>query len=172
LLKTLVPTAKTVGIIYNTSEVNSELQVELAKTAAASLGLEIITKGITSVNELSQVATSLAAEVDVIYAPTDNTVASGMPILVQVATEKNIPVIGSEASMVTNGALATVGIDYYQLGYETGLMAVEVLEGKDPSTMSIQTLENAQLVINQKTADSLGITIPDSLLQDAEWMTE
>lgn len=171
LIKTLVPNAKTVGVIYTTSEVNSEVQVNLAEEAAAKLGLEVIRVGVTTVNDIPQAVTSVIDKVDAMYAPTDNLIASSMPVLWNACTEKKVPIIAGVDTMVVDGAIATEGIDYYQLGYETGLMAVEVLDGKDPSTMPIHTLEKTTLIVNQDNADAIGLIIPESILKEAEVVT-
>ena len=168
LIKELVPNAKTIGVIYTTSEVNSQVQVSMAKEAAKSLGYEIVEVGITSVNDIPIAVSSIIDKIDVMYAPTDNLVASAMPVLWNACVEKKVPVITGEEGMATAGGVATEGIDYYQLGYETGLMAVEVLEGKDPSTMSINTLENTTLIVNQQNADAIGLVIPEDILSEAE----
>ena len=171
LIQELLPEAKTVGILYTTSEVNSEIQVALAEEAAAKLGLDIIKVGITSVNEIPNAIASVVDKVDVIYTPTDNLVSSSMPVVWNACLEKKIPVVTGEEGMAKKGGVATEGIDYFQLGYETGLMAAEVLEGKDPSTMPVKTLENTSLVVNQEHADAIGLNIPDSILERAEIVT-
>lgn len=168
LLKTLIPDAKKVGILYNTSEVNSEVQVKAAKEISGQFGLEIITTGITNVNDISQSLDSLLEDVDVIYVPTDNVVASSIPLIYSRAMEKNIPIIGSEEAHVESGALATEGLNYYKLGVQTGVMAAEVLEGKDPKDMAITTLKDTELVINMDTAKKLNIEIPEELLERAK----
>ena len=157
--------------VTGTSEVNSEIQVALAEEAAAKLGLDIIKVGITSVNEIPNAIASVVDKVDVIYTPTDNLVSSSMPVVWNACLEKKIPVVTGEEGMAKKGGVATEGIDYFQLGYETGLMAAEVLEGKDPSTMPVKTLENTSLVVNQEHADAIGLTIPDSILERAEIVT-
>lgn len=168
LIKEIVPTAKTIGIIYTTSEVNSQVQVSMAKEAAKSLGFDIVEVGVTSVNDIPIAVSSIVDKIDVMYAPTDNLVASAMPVLWNACALKKVPVFTGEEGMTAAGGIATEGIDYYQLGYETGLMAVEVLEGKDPSTMPINTLENTTLIVNQKNADAIGLVIPDEILSEAE----
>lgn len=168
LLKKLVPDVKTIGIIYNTSEINSEIQVNKAKEMASKLGLEIVTSGITTVNEVPQALDSLLKKVDVLYTPTDNMVASSMPLISSECIEKKIPIIGAEKAHVEGGALATEGLDYYKLGFQTGLMAVEVINGKNPKDMAIQTLKDTQLVINKDTAEKLNIEIPEDLKKAAE----
>ncbi|ERJ11167.1 ABC transporter substrate-binding protein [Haloplasma contractile] len=168
LIKSLFPNKTKVGIIFNTGESNSQIQVDLAKSLADEKGLTIIEKGITSSNEIQDALISLLPDVDVLYVPTDNTVASAMPVVIEKATELNIPVIGSEKAHVESGALITEGIDYFELGFQTGLMAADILEGKDPKSISVETLENTSLVINLDTAQELNITIPDSFKERGE----
>jgi putative ABC transport system substrate-binding protein len=171
LLKKLVPTAKKVGILYNTSESNSEIQVNSAKKGAPSAGLEIVPVGITNVNDIPQSLSSLVGKIDVLYVPTDNMVVSSMPIIADQCFKNNIPIIGSEKGQVTQGALATTGIDYYKLGKQTGSVAVQVLKGKKPSELPITTLSDMQLVINTDAAKKLNITIPKDLEDKAEKVT-
>lgn len=168
LLKQLVPNAKKVGILYNTSEVNSEIQVSIAEGVAPELELEIVKVGVTNVNEIPQALDELTGKIDVLYTPTDNLVVSAMPVVAAKCLEKQIPIIGSEKGQVENGALATEGIDYYKLGYQTGLVAVEVINGSNPKDMEIATLEDTQLVINEDTANALNIEISKEMKEAAE----
>lgn len=168
LLKKLIPNAKKVGILYNTSESNSEVQVEEAKKAAPSFGLEIVTAGLTNVNEVPQALSSLIGKVDVLYIPTDNVVASSMTIIANECFKKNIPIIGSERAHVTQGALATSGVDFNKLGYETGLQAVQIIEGKKPSDIAIAAPKNMELLVNEDAAKKLNIKIPDDINSKAE----
>ncbi len=168
LMKKLNPNCKKIGMLYNTSEANSEIQVASAKEQAAKMNLEIVPVGITSSNDLSQSLNSLLSKIDVLYTPTDNLVASSMSIISSKCIEKKIPVIGAEKAHVDAGALATEGIDYYKLGFQTGLMAVDIINGKKPNDMAIQTLKETKLIINEDTAKKLNITIPDDLKSKAE----
>ncbi len=168
LLKELIPSAKNVGVLYNTSEPNSEIQLRIIEENAPDFNLEIAKVGITTVNEIPQAAQELLSKVDVLYIPTDNMVASAMPLLVNESTEKNIPIIGSEKAHVEAGALATRGIDYYKLGFQTGLAAIEVINGEAPENMSIETLKDTQLVINEDAAKKLQIDISEKLRDSAE----
>lgn len=168
LLKKLIPNAKKVGILYNTSERNSEIQVDAAKQLSGKFGFEIIAKGVTNTNEVPQVLDSLIKKIDVLYVPTDNLVASAIAIISEKCIEKNIPVVGSEKGQVEGGALATEGIDYYKLGFQTGLMAVEVLGGSKTQDMPITMLKDTTLTINADTAEKLNITIPQDLMERAE----
>lgn len=129
--KKIVPDAKTVGMLYCSSEQNSYFQVELAKAACDKLGLKYIDGTVSNANEIQQVVGNLCGKVDVIYSPTDNMIAAGMTLVSQVANEYKIPVICGEEGMVNAGGLATYGINYYELGKLTAKMAVEILrDGK------------------------------------------
>jgi putative tryptophan/tyrosine transport system substrate-binding protein len=171
LLKKLVPDAKKVGILYNTSEPNSEIQVNSAKATAPSFDLEIIASGITSTNDIPQTLSSIIDNIDVLYVPTDNMVASSMAILNDQCFKNGIPIIGSERGQVENGALATTGIDYYKLGFQTGLNAVEVLNGKLPKEIPVTMLNEMQLVVNTDAAEKLNITLPEDINSKAEKIT-
>lgn len=171
LLKKLVPNAKKVGILYNTSENNSEIQVNSAKKAAPAFGLEILAVGITNVNDIPQSLNSLLGKIDVLYVPTDNMVVSSMPIIADQCFKNNIPIIGSEKGQVEQGAIATTGIDYYKLGFQTGLVAVDVINGKKPKDIAITTLKDMQLVINTDALKKLNIAVPKDIEDKAEKIT-
>ncbi|QIM15475.1 ABC transporter substrate-binding protein [Leucobacter insecticola] len=168
LLKELVPDVKTVGIVYSSGEVNSEVQVKAAKEAASKLDLEIKEASVTTANDIAQAVESLG-DVDSIYVPTDNMVVSGIAALIQVAEAKKIPVIGAESGTVEGGAIATLGIDYTKLGYQTGEMALKILkDGADPATMSVELSKEYTYVVNPAAAERFGVTIPASILDKAE----
>ncbi|NJP40072.1 ABC transporter substrate-binding protein [Oscillospiraceae bacterium HV4-5-C5C] len=167
LLTELVPDAKTVGIMYSSSEANSEVQAKLAETEAQALGLKTEIFTASASNEIQQVVESAVGKVDAIYIPTDNTFASSMAIVGQVAEEAKLPVIAGEENMMKAGALATVSLDYYKLGQQTADMAYDILvNGKDPATMPIEYQSDPVLAINQDFADAIGLTIPDSILAE------
>jgi len=170
LLLQLVPKAKTIGVIYNSSEVNSQLQVKLLKQLAEAKGLKIQEATVTTVNDIQQAGNSLvAAKVDAIYVPTDNVVASAMPVLATITNEAKIPVICGEGEVVKNGALATVGIDYYKLGLQTGAMAAKILKGEAKAAdMPIESLKEMKTTVNITTAQKIGIKIPEAILKGAE----
>ncbi len=167
LLTQLVPDAKTIAVLYCSGESNSKIQVELAKEAADEYNLEVIEATVSSTNDIEQVVQSLVGRVDAIYAPTDNTIASGMPTVAMVANPNNIPIICGEEGMVSNGGLATYGIDYYKLGYLTGKQAVRIIRDKaSTATMPIEYLpeDEYSLTINEEVAKQLGIEIPKELI--------
>lgn len=168
LLLEVLPDLKTLGIMYNSSEVNAEIQSKIAKEYAESKGITVSVKTISSVNDIQQTAQTLAKDVEAFWIPTDNKLASAMGVLVAVAEEQKIPIVPGESGMVEAGASFTVGIDYYKLGYETGNMAVEILkQGADISTMPIRRQTEFKVDINQQAVDKLGITIPQSVLDRA-----
>ncbi len=169
LLLKLVPDAKTIGTIYCSSEVNSQLQVELLKKAAEAKGITVKEATVSTVNDIQQAAHSLAGDVQAIYVPTDNVLASAMPTLNVVTTEAKLPVICGEGGMVRAGGLATLGIDYYRLGVQTGEMAADILNGKaKPAEMPIQAQKEFTVTINKKEAQKIGLTIPEDVLKGAQ----
>lgn len=162
LLKQILPNASKVGILYCSAESNSEIQAEMARQACADDGLESIDFSVSNSNEIQTVVESMVGKVDAIYAPTDNTIANGMATVAMVATDNNLPIICGESGMVDAGGLATYGIDYYQLGYMAGQMAVQILvDGTDPSTMPIGYLsaDQCELSVNEETAAALNIDV-------------
>ncbi|NLO89235.1 MAG: ABC transporter substrate-binding protein [Clostridia bacterium] len=172
LIKKFVPDAKKVGVIYNAGEVNSEVQVNMAEEAAGKLGLEAVKVTASTTAEVSQAAESLAGRVDAIYIPTDNTVVAALDSVIKVGEKNKIPVISGEGDSVKNGAMATYGINYYELGKQTGKMAVKILKGEDPSTMPVEKQKNLKLYINKKAAEAMGVEIPSDLLEQADEIYE
>ncbi|MDC4233442.1 ABC transporter substrate-binding protein [Actinomyces sp. B33] len=168
LIPRIAPQATTVGIIYSSGEVNSEIQVSLARQAAEKAGLTVVEKTVTNSAEVQQAAQALASATDAIYVPTDNTVVSALASVVQAAEDAKIPLIAGEADSVANGALATYGIDYEQLGYQTGQMAIRILtEGDDPALTPVESQDEYALTINSTTAAAIGLTIPEDLAAEA-----
>ncbi|OFI07641.1 ABC transporter substrate binding protein [Clostridium acetireducens DSM 10703] len=158
LIKKLVPNAKKIGFIYNTSEVNSEVQLNELKKVAK--GYEIIPSGVTSTNEVNSNIASLVKKIDVLYVPTDQLVVSSMPIIAKTTLEAKVPIIAAEKGSVEAGALATVGINYYKLGYQTGKMAAAVLKGEDISKMPIKISDETDVYINEDSLKKLNIEKP------------
>ncbi|MCQ2592038.1 MAG: ABC transporter substrate-binding protein [Treponema sp.] len=164
LLKKLLPEAKTVGMLFCSSEQNSRFQIDLAEAACKELGLNYVEMTVSNSNEIQQVTQALCGKCDVIYSPTDNMIAAGMALVAQVCLENKTPTIVGEEGMVDAGGLATYGINYYELGKQTAKMAVEILkDGKNPAEMPIQYLDVCDLKVNAETAAALGITIPENL---------
>lgn len=164
LLVKLVPDVKTVGLLYTSSEDNSVIQANLVKEACAALGLTVVEATVTNSNDVQQVTQSLVGKVNAVYIPTDNTFASAMPIAAEILNEAKIPTICGESNMVLGGGLATLGINYYNLGYQTGLMAVKILKGEaTPASMPIESQKDYDFTINGDVAEAIGLTIPADL---------
>ncbi|MFY0545279.1 ABC transporter substrate-binding protein [Brevibacillus sp. H7] len=173
LVKELKPEAKTVGIIYNSGEVNSKVQVDAAKAVADKLGLTIQEAAITSPTEVKQAAESMVGKVDAFYVPTDNMVVSSISAVLAVAEAQKIPVVAGEENSVKSGAIATYGIDYGKLGEQTADMAVKILKGEaKPADMAVEKQAEMKLVINKKAAEKMGVTIPQAMLDRAAEVVE
>ena len=169
LLVQLFPNAQDVGILYCTAESNSDVQAQLAEEAASSHSLKTSRYSVSSSNEIQQVVESMIGKVDVIYCPTDNTIAAGMQTVSMIANDNGLPTIVGEQGMVENGGLATYGIDYEQLGKMAGEMAVKILKGESkPQDMAIEYEDASEcaLVTNKATADKLGVDL--SVLGDTQ----
>lgn len=162
LILKLVPATKTVGVIYNSSEINSQVQVDLLKGFAKDRKVEIKEATVNNVNDIQQAARSLIGKVEAIYVPTDNVLASAMPALAMVTEEAKLPVVSGWDD--ANG-IATIAIDYYKLGVQTGEMAADILSGKaKPQDMPIQTQNEFTVIVNEANAKKIGLTIPKEIL--------
>ena len=171
VLKELNPNATTIGILYNSSEQNSVTQVELIKKVAAEKGIKVEEQAVTAVSELTQALDNLLSKADALYIPTDNLVVSNMPVVVERANAAKKIVIATDEGSVTNGALYTKGIDFYELGKEAGKLAAQILkDGKSPSDLEIVTLKPTNLVFNKKTMEAIGVTLPEKLKNEVKFV--
>ncbi|MDO5630003.1 MAG: ABC transporter substrate-binding protein [Mobilicoccus sp.] len=167
LVKEIAPEAQTVGIVYSSGESNSEVQVQMAQDAAAELGLTIQTQTVSNSGEVAQAAQSL--NVDAFYVPTDNVVVSAIESMVAAAEAQQIPMIVAEGDSVERGGVATVGIDYGELGRQTGKMAAQILrDGADPATMPVEYQDDPRLIVNPGAAEQAGIELPQELIDRAD----
>ncbi|NQH33983.1 ABC transporter substrate-binding protein [Streptococcus suis] len=157
LLGQAVPYAKTVGILYTTSERNSEVQVEQAEKLLKEAGYKVVLKGITSSNEVQDATTSLMKDVDAVFVPTDNTVAATMSMIGELSAEHKVPVIGGSTDMVDQGGLLTYGTNYEALGRQTAKMAIKIIEGEKVSEVPVEYPEAVNLHVNEEMAQKLGI---------------
>ena len=169
LLMKFAPDAKAIGTIYNSSEINSTYQIELLKKAASAAGVEVVEASVSSVNDIQQAVASLKGKVGGLYLPTDNIIASAVPVLMKSVFEAGIPTVAGEGGMVRAGILASIAVDYYTLGKMTGAMGADILDGKKkPADMPIQSQKAEKVLINMKTAETMGIQIPEDILKTAE----
>ena len=169
LLLKLNPNIKNLGVIYNSSEQNSKIQVEDLKKAAKELGINVVEKSIVQANEIPQAADSLVREADAVYLPTDNLVASVVSLITEKATTAKKIVFGGEAAHVKGGALITQGVSYYEIGKEAGKMAIDILKnGKKPNEIKFKTMPLNEIVVNAKTLAALGISLPEDVKSKAK----
>ena len=169
MIREILPDAKTIGIMYTTSEVNSLSAIEEYKIAAPEYGFEIVETGISTTADVPLAADSLLSKVDCVTNLTDNTVVASLPVILDKANKLNVPVFGSEIEQVKIGCLAAMGLDYIDLGKQTGKMAAAVLKGeKKASEMGFEVIEEAAFYGNEKVAENLGITFPEDLTSSAK----
>ena len=167
LSKTLTPGIKTFGIIYNTSEVNSVSTVNKAKEYMAAQGYAVSEAVVTNSSEVQQAIEGLLSGVDAVFIPNDSVIQNAMPTVAAAAKTAQKPVYGSSAVMVNSGALATVAIGDKAIGAASADMAVQIFEGKTPADIPAVNVEATDTLINQTTADAIGITVPATISQAA-----
>ena len=177
MLQELFPDAKNVGLLYCSAEPNSQYQVDTVKAALEDLGYTCEYYAFSDSNDLSSVVTTAVSESDVIYVPTDNTVASNTEIIIIICLPEQVPVIAGEEGICAGCGVATLSINYYDLGYATGEMAVRILaDGEDISAMPIEYAPKFTKEYNAEICEQLGVTVPDDYVaigaSDAEAQTE
>lgn len=159
--------AKKLGMVYNAGEQNSRAQVDIVKKEAKKYGVEVVEASANTSADVKQATESLVSKVDAYYIITDNTVVSALDSVVDVATDKKIPVMVGELDSVKRGGFGAYGFSYYDIGYEAGQMAVQILkDGKKPADIPAAYPANLKFEVNKETADKLGITI------NKEWNAE
>lgn len=168
LIKTFIPNIKNIGVVYTSSDDSSTSEFKEFKNLAQKDGINVHAYTITSTNDIEQVAQTMAGNVQAVYVPTDNTVASGFSSLIKAANSAKIPVFPAVDSMVKSGGIATVCVSQYDMGVLTGKMAAKVLDGADPATLPIESVHNFSTVINEKAAQKLNIQIPQSIINNAQ----
>ena len=171
LLTMLAPEAKTIGILYTSSEINSEIQANQAKKAIEGLGLKCEIKTIADQTTITDTLTSMADDIDALYIPSDNVIASAMGAVEQITCDEKIPCVVAVEEMCKDGGLATYGISYYKLGEQTGRMMAKILRGEaKPESMPIGILDSkdAITIYNPNVLNKLGLTLPDNLKESAQ----
>lgn len=161
MIRELLPDAKTIGIIYTTSEANSESTVAEYEAAVEAYGFQLETVAISNISDVPMAADTLLAKVDCLNNLTDNTVVQALPTILEKANAKGIPVFGSEIEQVKKGCLAAEGLDYVELGKATGRMAAKVLKGEaKASELPFEKIADSSLYLNTKVAENLNFEIP------------
>ena len=168
MIKRLWPNAKRIGFLYNSGEANSVTLLKLAKEEAAKRGLTIVEAVAPQTSQVLTAARSLVGKADVVYLPTDNTVAAAVEAVVKISREAKLPTFAADTGMVKKGAVAGLGFDYYQLGRVTGEMVVQILKGAKPQTMPVRFVDKLSLVINSTSAKAVDFAITDAWKKEAE----
>lgn len=168
LIRQLVPTAKRIGVVYSPGEANSVAIVEALKASAQAAGLTVVESAAARTVDVSSAAQSLVGKVDVIYAPTDNNVTSAFEGLAKVADQAHMPIVAADTDMVRRGATAGLGLNYYDLGRQTGKLVVRILKGEAPGKMPTETSKTLALELNKSAAKRQGVTLSPALLQSAQ----
>ena len=172
LVKRVVPTAKSIGVIYNPGEANSVTLVELVRQHAPRHGLRVVEAGASRSSEVLAAARSLVGKVDVIYVPTDNTVVSAFSAVVKVGQAASLPVIAGDTDSVRQGAIAALGFNYYDVGRQTGKIVFQVLTGTKPGDIAVQGVDKMELFVNPSAALKMGVVLDQSLIAEAKEVIE
>ena len=159
LLQKVMPNVKKVGIMYTTNERNSEVQVEEAQKEFAKAGIDVLTKGISSTNDVQDTAKSLMSQTQVLFIPTDNMIVSAISLITELSKEMKVPVVGGSADIVEQGVLFTYGANYEALGRQTAKLAVRIIKGEDVSKVSSEYPKTLNVVANDDMAKTLGIDL-------------
>ncbi|EAS42621.1 ABC transporter substrate-binding protein [Photobacterium profundum] len=167
LMQEIIPNLKSIGVVFNPGESNAVALVELLREAAKAKGIEVVEGTALKSADVQSAAQIIASKVDVIYAPTDNTVASAIDGLVNAANQANKPIIGASTTYIENGALAALGFDYYQVGIQTADYVDALLKGTKIADLPVNVAKGSDLALNQKAAEKLGISFPAAVLARA-----
>ncbi|KFL55423.1 ABC transporter substrate-binding protein [Burkholderia pyrrocinia] len=168
LIKRVVPNAKTVGMVYNPGEANSVVVVKELKEILAKQGMTLKEAAAPRTVDIGPAAKSLIGKVDVIYTNTDNNVVSAYEALVKVANEAKIPLVAGDTDSVKRGGIAALGINYGDLGRQTGKVVARILKGEKPGAIASETSSNLELFANTGAAAKQGVTLAPDLLKDAK----
>jgi len=160
MIRAFLPEAKNIGILYTTSETNSESQLKLYKDLAPAYGFEIVESGVSMGADVPLAMDNILPKVDCITNLTDNTVVSYLAVMVDKANAAGKPIFGSEIEQVKNGCLAAEGVEYIALGRQTGLMAAEVLGGAFAGDIAFFSSQGGDMSYNPEVAAALGMEIP------------
>lgn len=168
LVKKISPSARRVGVIFSPGEANSVAIVDALKKIAPAAGLVIVEASAARSVDVASAAHSLVGKADVIYAPTDNNVMSAFEGIVKVAQASKLPVVAADTDAVKRGAVAALGLNYYDLGRQTGKVVVRILNGEQPGKIASQTSQTFELFVNPAAAQKQGVVLSDALLESAK----
>ncbi|HFR3797862.1 TPA: tryptophan ABC transporter substrate-binding protein [Streptococcus suis] len=167
LIKQITPEAKTIGALFSSNEDNSKAQVTEFKAAAEAAGYEVIEYAVPSSNEIASTVEVASTKVDAFFTPVDNTIASAFSTVVSAANKSKKPIYTSVEDMVEGGGIASVTLSQFDLGVATGKMAAKVLDGAKTADTPVEVFNQGTVVVNQKVADELGLTLPAEIVEKA-----
>ena len=167
LIKEILPSVKTIGVLFNPGETNSVTLVELLKKFGAEQGIAVVESAATRSSEVQNAARALAGRVDAIYVPTDNTIVSALESAVTVAIESKLPLFTADTDSVSRGAVAALGFNSYDVGKQTGAIVVRILNGEKAGDIDIEVAAGTDLVINPGAAEKISLTLPKSVVDRA-----
>ena len=169
MIRRFYPGLKKLGMIYNAGEANSKTTVSMVQAEGAKAGFEVVAATVAKTSDVNQAAKSLVGKVDAIYLPTDNTVISALESVIKVCEQEKMPLFSADVDSVKRGTVAALAFDYYQHGYQTGLMAKRLLVDKaDPGTTCVETQQELVLHLNLKAASRMGVKVPEDVQKDAD----
>ena len=168
LIEVLLPGIRKIGIVYNSSEINSQVSVGYIRTECQKRGIQLEERTVTAESEIQPaVSAILDRGIQLFFIPADNTAQTASPTIIALCQQKRIPVFTGISGIVENGALATVGTNYYELGKVNAKQAVEILHGKQAREIPVAIAERGDIYINLKAANSLGVSVPQDIVQKA-----
>jgi putative ABC transport system substrate-binding protein len=167
LILDIVGNVTKLGTIYNASEVNSVVLNDQLKAVCAPLGIAVLERTVSTSADVHTAAQSLVGQVDAIWIGTDNTVVSGLEALIKVCEDNKIPFFPSDDPSIKKGGIACLGFNYYDVGYQTGEMAVKILKGTPASEIPVELGKKFSYTVNTKAAETYGVTIPQEILDSA-----
>lgn len=167
LIRQVVPKAARIGVIYSPGEANSVAIVEALRKAAAAADLKLVEGAAARTVDVPGAAQSLVGKVDVIYTPTDNNVMSAFEGIIKVAQQAKVPVVAADTGGVKRGAVAALGLNYADLGRQTGKIVVRILKGEAPGSIASETSSKFELHVNPEAARKQGVVLSDALLKSA-----
>ncbi|WP_372684350.1 ABC transporter substrate-binding protein [Castellaniella sp.] len=167
LIRQIVPDAKKVGMVYNPGEANSVVVVKQMRELLPQSGMTLVEASAARTVDVGAAARSLVGKVDAIYTSTDNNVVSAFESLVKVADSAKIPLIASDTDSVKRGAIAALGVNYHDLGLQTGQLVVRILKGEKPGDMASETSSRVELFVNPAAAEKQGVTLSEDLIKTA-----
>lgn len=167
LIKEIVPKVKAIGVIYNSGEANSQKQVQEMKAAANKQGIKVVEASVSKSSDVAAAAKTLVGKVEAILLPTDNTVISALESIIKIGVSDKIPVFGGDIDIVRRGAVAAYGVDWRVSGLTVADMVVRILKGTPVKDVPIENPQNLVLAVSAESAQKMGATMPQSLVNKA-----